>query len=145
MRLDVDLSTLTPPRPRPTPTTQPYWDALRDHQLVVQRCDACAAWVHYPRSRCPSCGRAELRFEPVDAGGVVHAFTVARQPTAVHFRDSVPQVIAVVELAIGVRLTSTLLGADPETVGIGAAVEPVFVDGDDGVTMLHHRLVSPVA
>ncbi|MGE0878813.1 MAG: Zn-ribbon domain-containing OB-fold protein [Acidimicrobiia bacterium] len=124
------------PRPTITPLTQPYWDALHDHRVVIQRCSSCRHWVHYPRIRCPFCGGAELRFEEVSGNGTVYSFTVTRQATAPFFADEVPQKIAIVELDCGVRLTSTIVTDRPETVRAGDRVTPVFDDGADGITLL---------
>lgn len=138
---DFDLTGLVPPRPRVTPVSRPFWEALRDHRLVIQQCVACGRWVHYPRVRCPGCGAADLEFREVEAAATVHTFTIARQPTARYFRAEVPQVIAIVELANGVRLTTTLVTDDPDGVAVGTAVVPVFDDGDDGITLLRYRPV----
>lgn len=133
---------LAPPRPVPTPITEPFWQALTEHRVVIQRCGACTAWVHYPRIRCPHCGSADLAFAEVGPSGVIHTFTIARQPTAPHFVDEVPQVIAMVELGIGVRVTTTLVDADLDSLHVGQRVEPVFDDGDDGITLLRYRPVD---
>jgi uncharacterized OB-fold protein len=127
------------PRPVPTPTTQPFWDALREERLRMQRCDDCATWVHYPRSRCPHCLSAALSWHDVSPDATVYSFSVARQPTAPPFADEVPQIITVVELDNGVRMTSTLVDVAPDDVRVGMKVAPVFEHGDDGITMLRYR------
>jgi uncharacterized OB-fold protein len=135
---------LSPPKPRPVPTatSAPFWVALDQERVVLQHCGACGAWVFYPRSRCPRCLSDRLAWEPVSGDGTLFSFTVARQATFPAFADEVPQVIAVVELAEGVHLTSTIVGAAPEDVRIGAAVTPVFDHGDDGRTLLRFRLAG---
>ncbi|HEX7096914.1 MAG TPA: Zn-ribbon domain-containing OB-fold protein [Acidimicrobiales bacterium] len=130
------------PRPRPTPTSQPFWDALRAERIDLQRCDECGSWVHYPRSRCSTCLSARLSWHTVDGSGHVYTFSVSRQPTAPPFADEVPQIIAVVELANGVRVTTTLVDVEPDDVRVGMAVQPVFEHGDDGITMLRYRPVT---
>lgn len=135
----MDELTIPKPRPVPTPTSQPFWDALRAERVVIQRCGACGAWVHYPRSRCSHCLSADLAFHEVGGRGVVHTFTVSRQATAPPFADEVPQIIAIVELDEGVRLTTTLVEVEPEQVRVGMAVAPVFDHGDDGTTLLRYR------
>jgi len=132
-------SAIPKPRPRPTPTSQPFWDGLARHEVLVQHCGSCGAWVHYPRSRCPVCLRDALAWEQVPPDGVVYTFTVARRPTAMMFADEVPQIIAVVELPVGVRMTTTLVDVDPGDVSIGMAVSAVFDTGDDGLTLLRFR------
>jgi len=127
------------PHPAPTPTSQPYWDGLAQGELRVQRCDACGSWVHYPRHRCPVCLSDRLAWHPVAPDGTVYTFTVARRPTAPPFADEVPQVIAVVELDVGVRMTTTLVGIDPADVRVGMRVTGVFDPGGDGPTLLRFR------
>ena len=105
---------LPKPLPRRTPTSAPFWDGLDADRVRIQRCDACGVWVHYPRTRCPECLADRLEWHDVSGHGTVLTFTVARQPTARPFADEVPQLLAVVELDEGVRMTTTLVGVDPE-------------------------------
>jgi hypothetical protein len=131
--------TVEKPRPAPTPVSQPFWDALRDERVDLQRCDDCGRWVHYPRSRCPSCLSDRLTWNAVEGLGSVYTFTVAEQPTAPPFADEVPQLLAIVELAEGVRMSTTLVDVDPAAIAIGMPVVAVFDHGDDGVTLLRFR------
>jgi uncharacterized OB-fold protein len=83
----------------------------------------------------------------VSGHGTVLTFTVARQPTARPFADEVPQILAVVELDEGVRMTTTLVDVDPDVdpdvdhgaLRVGMPVVPVFDHGPDGVTLLRFR------
>jgi uncharacterized OB-fold protein len=137
---DRDIADAIPkPRPVPTPVTQPFWDALRAERVVVQRCDTCDGWVHYPRSRCSHCLGDQLTFHEIPGTGTVYTFTVARQATAAPFADEVPQIIAIVEVLPGVRFTTTLVEIAPEDVRVGMAVAPVFDHGADGMTLLRYR------
>ena len=43
-------------RPDITPLDAPFWDALRRHELVVQRCDECGRLRFVPSERCRNCG-----------------------------------------------------------------------------------------
>jgi uncharacterized protein len=70
--------------------------------------------------------------------GSVHTFAVAAVPTAPAFADDVPQVIAVVELEEGPRITSTLVDIAPQDVVVGLPVAAVFDHGPD-VTMPRFR------
>ena len=131
--------TVEKPRPQPTPVSQPFWDALRDERVALQRCDDCGRWVHYPRSRCPACLSDRLTWTGVDGLGTVYTFAVAEQPTAPPFADEVPQLLAIVELTEGVRLSTTLVDVEPATISIGMPVAPVFDHGHDGLTLLRFR------
>ena len=131
------------PRPKPTPASQPYWDALSDERIVLQRCADCSAWVHYPRRRCTTCLSDRLIWTEVEGTGTIFTFSVAHQPTATMFADEVPQVIAVVELPEAVHLTTTIVTADPEGLRCGDEVVPVFDHGVDGLTLLRYRRAQP--
>ena len=137
--MSVSEPALPKPRPVPTPVSSPFWEALREERVVIQRCDDCATWVFYPRARCPHCLSDRLTWTQVAARGTVYTFSVAEQATALPFADEVPQLLAIVELDEGVRLSTTLVDVAPSAVKIGLAVEPVFDHGDDGLTLLRFR------
>ncbi len=132
-------ASLPKPRPHPTPVSQPFWDALREERIELQHCDDCGRWVYYPRSRCPACLSDRLTWTAVAGDGFVYTFTVAEQPTAPPFADEVPQLLAVVELTEGVRMSTTLVDVRPDMIDIGLSVVPVFDHGDDGITLLRFR------
>jgi uncharacterized OB-fold protein len=119
--------------------SQPVWDALRDERVQLQRCDDCGRWVYYPRSRCPACLSDRLTWTRVDGLGTVYTYTVAEQPTAPPFADEVPQLLAIVELAEGVRMSTTLVDVGPDRIRVGMPVAPVFDHGEDGITLLRFR------
>ena len=50
-----------------------------------------------------------------------------------------PQLLAVVELTEGVRVSTTLVDVDRDALAVGLPVEPVFDHGDDGLTLLRFR------
>jgi hypothetical protein len=133
------MMALTKPLPVPTPTTAPFWAGLREGVVRIQRCAACAAWVFYPRARCPRCLSDRLDWHTVSGKGTLVTFTIARQPTAPQFADEVPQKLAVVELDEGVRLTTTLVGVDESKIRIGMRVEPFFDPVTDEITLLRYR------
>jgi uncharacterized OB-fold protein len=109
----------------------PYWDAARRHELVIQRCCACERHVFYPRPTCPHCGAHDLAWVPASGRGTVHTFTVARRPTHPAFADRVPYVIAIVELEEGPRLTTNIVGCEPDDVHIDMPVQVTYEDLED--------------
>jgi uncharacterized protein len=131
----------TPSKPRPVPTSvsAPFWDGLREERILLQRCDDCNRWVHYPRRRCSHCLSDHLSWHEVSGRGRIYTFTVARQASTPAFADEVPQIITIVELDAGPRLTTTLVEVPDEEAAVGMTVEPVFDHGDDGITLLRFR------
>jgi uncharacterized OB-fold protein len=130
------------PTPHPSPVTRPFWEACARHELVLQRCAACSSAVFYPRSVCPACGSSELTWVPAGGFGTLHTYTVARRPTHRKLADRVPYVIAIVELDEGPRLTSTVVGTDPDDLTIGSRVQVDFED-DETVSYPVFRVVVP--
>ena len=127
------------PLPTPTPTSAPFWEALKAGVVKLQRCDDCGTWVFYPRNRCPHCLSDALVWLQVSGRGTLYTYTVARQPTSPHFANQVPQRLAVVELDEGIRLTTTLVDVKDEELEIGMRVEPVFDPVSDEITLLRYR------
>lgn len=122
---------MTRPMPHPGPVSEPFWAACRRHELVVQHCAACDGLAFYPRSTCSVCGSADLDWRPVSGRGSLYTFTVARRATHPKLADRVPYVIAVVELDEGPRLTSTVVGCDPDALAIGQRLVVGFEDHEE--------------
>jgi uncharacterized OB-fold protein len=118
------------PKPRITPTGRPFWDALRRGEVHIQRCGACSHYVFYPRTICPDCSSRELSWTPVSGKGVTEPGKGKRGG----------DILAIVELDVGVRLSTTLVGIDPDEVKVGMPVEPLFDDVTfDDVVLLRFR------
>ncbi len=127
---------LEKPMPLPTPVTRPYWEGLAQGRIRIQRCEDCSAWVFYPRSHCTGCLSNRLSWHEVSGDATLYTFTVTRQPTAPFFADEVPQCLAVVELAEGIRLTSTLVDVVDTDIHIGMRLKPVFDHVSETITLL---------
>jgi len=131
------------PIPVPTPETRPFWEAARRHELVLQRCDGCGRHVFYPRAVCPHCFSAALTWRRVSGRGTLHTFTVVHRGQRA-FPLGPPYVIAIVELAEGVRLMTNLVEVepDPAKLRIGMAVEVVFEDVSPEIALPRFRPAS---
>jgi uncharacterized protein len=93
-----------------TALTEPYWDGLARGELVLQRCEDCGQWQHYPRLRCRTCWSA--RVTPAVAGGrgqLLAAVLSLRTP-APALRDRLPLATGLVALAEGPVLLALLHG-----------------------------------
>jgi uncharacterized OB-fold protein len=114
------------PLPKPSLTSQPFWDAAKRHELKLQYCGHCKAYVYYPRDRCPTCFAQSLEWRPVSGRGKVYSYTVVRRASARSFADG-PYVLAIVQLDEGPRMTTNIAAA-PEQVRVDM---PVMVHFDD--------------
>jgi uncharacterized OB-fold protein len=120
------MSDYLKPLPNPTPTSRPFWDAARRHELQLQRCAACAKFIYYPRDRCPHCFSDRLEWRRVSGRGKVYSYTVVRRASSRAFADA-PYVLAIVELAEGPRMTTNIV-APPEQMRVEMPVEVAFDD-----------------
>jgi len=66
----------------------------------------------------------------------VYSYTVARRPTHPAFADRVPYVIAIVELEEGPRMTTNVVGCEPDDVHIGMPVRATFEDVDEEIALV---------
>jgi uncharacterized protein len=120
----------------PAPYAAPWWAALRDHRLSVQRCQACGHRQHNPRPLCIVCAGTDLGFEPIDGTGTLLTHTTIRRAPLPELREHVPYSLGLVELSHGIRMFGALTAEHPDALRIGAAVDTGFVDVTDAVTLL---------
>ncbi len=119
---------LARPLPLPTPTSAPFWDGLRRHEIWIQFSPSLDAYVFYPRVLAPGTLADDLQWRQISGMGTLVSFAVAQRPVAPQFADAVPHLLAVVQWDEGPRLATELVGVDPAHLRIGMAVSPVFVD-----------------
>ena len=127
------------PLPEPTAVSQPFWDAAKEHRLVLQRSKKTGKFVYYPRNVSPFGPNDDLEWQEVSGRGTVYSCTVARRPTAPQWANEGPYVIAIVELEEGPHLTANILGCAPDDVRIGMAVTASFEDVTPEVTLVQFR------
>ena len=130
------------PLPLPDEDTAPFWDGCRRRQLLMQRCAACRAFRFHPRRMCPRCRSIESEWVPVSGRGTIASRVIVHPPVLPAFQDRVPFAVALVELAedASLRLIGNVLGAPPEAVRIGCAVEVAFEDVSPEITLPQWRL-----
>lgn len=111
--------------------TRGWWDATRQHRLIVQRCTSCDNLQHPPRALCIGCGSMEhLDWAEAAGTGVVDTFTVVhRAPRA---DTAAPYALARIRLANGILLFTRLVGREPDAWRIGDPVGVAWIDVPDG-------------
>jgi len=125
---------LTPPQSlvglHPDAWTEPFWIAAAEHRLTCPRCVACATLRMPPSPFCPRCRSQQVEWVELSGRGSVWSFTVARHALIPELADSLPYVVAVVELegAPGVRLVANVVDTEVEDVHVGMPVEVVWED-----------------
>lgn len=102
-----------------------FWQGGREGRLVLLRCRRCGYYLHPPSPLCPRDRSTDIGPEPVSGLGTVASFTVNHHPW---LPVPLPYVIGLVELAEqpALRLTTDLVGCEPDAVRIGMEVQVVF-------------------
>lgn len=110
-----------------------FWEGVKAHRLLIQRCTGCAALRHPPRPMCPRCN--SLTWDTVESSGrgTVYSFVMPQHPRYPWFEY--PYIVALVELEEGTRLVANLSGVAPEDVTIGMPVLVDYAHFDDGVVL----------
>ncbi|GAB2868549.1 bifunctional MaoC family dehydratase N-terminal/OB-fold nucleic acid binding domain-containing protein [Nocardioides pacificus] len=121
------------PRPAVNLDNQFWFEAAKEHRLVIQRCASCETLRHPPGPGCPHCGSFE--WDTVEASGAatLYSWIVAHHPK--HPAFDYPQLIAVVELAEGTRLITNLVECAGDDLEIGMALELQWLDADPELTL----------
>ena len=108
--------------------TRAFWAGAARGELVIPRCDACAAFNWYPREQCRSCGRGSFTWTPVSGRGRLFSWSVVRHAFLPQFRDKVPYVpgLVAIEEDPRVRLVTELVDCEPSELWFEMPVEVVF-------------------
>ena len=137
--------TTTPrkPLPAPTPETAPFWEAAKRHELQMQHCNDCSRYYFYPRTYCRYCMSDNTEWRRLSGRGTLQTYVISHR-AAPGFEADAPYVIAVVEVDEGPRMMTNIVGVEeptPDKLRVGAAVEVVWDDVSEAVTLPKFRLI----
>jgi len=126
-----------------TPDNEHFWMGGAEGELRFLRCRSCGYWIHPPQPICPSCLSHDLSVEAVSGRATVFTFTVNWQPWLPNFDP--PYVVAIVALPEQdqFRLTTNIVGCEPDDVFIGMEVEVEFEDYDGVWLPYFHPVAAP--
>jgi uncharacterized OB-fold protein len=127
--------------PAKTPDTEFFWNGLRDHRLLIQRCTSCTLLRHPPGPMCPVCQSVEWDAVESAGRGNLYSYTTVYAPLAPGFTQ--PAVVGLVALEEGTRIVSNLVDVSPEELEIGMPVEVFFADQAEGWTVPQFRARRP--
>lgn len=122
------------------PDNEHFWLGGAEGELRFLRCKACRTYVHPPTPVCFACLGRHLSPEAVSGRATVHTYTLNHHPWVPGFDP--PYLVAIVDIEEqeGLRLTTNLVGCEPEDVWIGMPVKVCFEAREDGI---HIPLFEP--
>jgi uncharacterized OB-fold protein len=127
------------PLPHIDEENRPWWESAQRHELYIQKCRDCGDLRFHPRALCTSCMSSRTEWVRCKGTGKIYTFTVTNQNQASGFRDSLPYVMAWVEVDEGLKMLTNIVDCPPEQVKIGMPVEAVFDDVTPEVTLVKFR------
>ena len=133
------MSEHTKPLPRITPDNQPFWDALRERELVLPYCAACGKPHLPPGPVCPFCFTDRLEWRVASGRGTVSTWTVVHKEWFPAFAADIPYNVVQVELEEGPRLTARVVGLPNDRLRVGLPVVIDFDEAREGITLPRFR------
>jgi len=130
------------PAPWVTRDSAFFWEAAKRDQLVGQRCLDCGRLRQPPRPMCPFCNSVAREEQVLSGRGTVYTWVMPRYPVIPGFEDG--RIVAVIDLAEGIRMVSNLCGIAYADVTRDMAVEVFFEGAHDGFRIPLFRPVAAV-
>jgi uncharacterized OB-fold protein len=109
-----------------------FWDATRESRFVLPWCTECETPIWYPRLVCPSCFGTSIEWREASGAATVHACSIHWKPGIGRAEDDGPYVVALVDLAEGVRMMTNIIDCPVDTVTVGMPVRLAWEPLSDG-------------
>ncbi len=112
--------------PTPEGDTLEFWQATRDGKLLIKRCEDCGAFHYYPRPFCPECWSERVVWHEASGDATLYSWSVIYSNDQPPFRDRVPYVAAVVDLAEGPRMMTNVVDCEFDDLAVGMPLTVAF-------------------
>ena len=131
-------------RPLPTPNKEdaPFWQAAREHRLVLPRCRACGHVWFPPYATCTKCASPEIEWIAASGKGVLWGWIEMHQPYIPYFARDLPYNVVLVRLEEGAFMYSNIIGARYEDFRADIPLEVVFEDVNEEISLPKFRLLA---
>jgi len=132
------------PIPVPNDFNKPFWDAVNERKLKVQKCTTCGRLGYPPRRTCDKCGGTTFEWHQVQGKGHVDVGFTIRDSRIKGFREMQPINFAIITLDEdpGLNFLSNLPGTPAGTIPLGAPVELIFEEVAPGRLLHEWRVIK---
>ncbi len=132
----AEEKTYNKPLPEFRPETKPFWEAAKQHKLVIPRSKQTGEYFFYPRALSPGNDMSEdIEWVESEGKGKVWTFSIHHMGPSKAYKGEPPYVVALIEMEEGVKMMSNVVDIDPKEVFIGMDVKVIFDDVTDEVTL----------
>jgi uncharacterized OB-fold protein len=129
------MSTVRFDLPTPEGDTIEFWEAAKEERLLIKHCLDCGAFSYYPRPFCPTCWSESVEWYEASGQGTLYTWSVIYNNDMPPFRDRVPYVAAIVELAEGPRMMTNVVDCPFDLLTVGMALQVTFQPISDEYTI----------
>jgi uncharacterized OB-fold protein len=129
--------------PVPDALTKPFWDAVNQKKLVVQKCEK--GHLNYPpRAKCFECNSDKLTWSPVKGRGKILCGITITDGRLEYRKADQPYNMALVALEEDPKINfyANLPGNAPGDIPVGAEVEVVFEEVAPGQLIHDWKVVK---
>jgi uncharacterized OB-fold protein len=121
------------PIPQTTPETAPFWEAARNGELRLPKCESCGRLHYPPQARCPNCLSEALKWIKLSGRCKLRSWTTVHLPSVPGVEP--PFTICEAELAeqSDVVLVAHLVGVPETELTIGCEMAIRFGAAGNGV------------
>jgi uncharacterized protein len=131
------MNTRPPQLPEIVPSkfSQPFWEATREKRLVLQYCRRTAQYQFFPRPLSIFTAKRDLEWREVSGRGTLYSYTLIPGSSAATEERPV-RILAIVELAEGVRMLSNIGNVAVAALRIGMPLIPLWEPLPNGMHLL---------
>lgn len=130
------------PIPQPDDASRPFFDGAQRGALMIERCTACGAYLAPGSRACTECLSEALEWVAASGRATLFTFAIMHQRYHPGFADALPYNIAVVELAEGPRLNTTIVGVANDALRVGMPLAVTFEGLGEGIVLPKFRPVA---
>jgi len=130
------------PLPIPTKWSQPFWDAAKQHRLVLKKCGKCGFIDHPPYLYCTNCHADEHEWIEASGKATLAAYAINVFGVPFPFWDDLPFVVALIDLQEGPRMISNIVECDHDKLENGMELEVLFDDVSGEISLPKWRPVD---
>ncbi len=123
------------PLPEFRPETKPFWDACKNHELMLPKSKETNEFFFYPRALSPGDDMAEVEWGQASGKAKVWTYSIHHMGPTKAYKGDGPYVVALVETEEGVKMMTNIVDCNPNDVHVGMDVEVVFDDVTEEVTL----------
>ena len=114
-------------------TTEPFWQAAKQHKLVAPQCGACGSFRMPPRPYCPECQSQDVNWIELPGTATVYSFAICTRGPYPGTEDyTYVPVVVDIDSAPGARLVTNIVDVDPQAVHIDMRVTVAWHPIKDG-------------